>query len=95
MKKSHRIPATSVAAVFALLPVYAAAQTEAQLAGNSLPSYPFFEYVRAINEDATMEVAIDPSRFPGIVGQNCDIYVVAAKTASQWLANAISMRPIG
>lgn len=60
---------------------------DAELAGNSLTQYPFFEYVKAINEDATMEVAIDPGRFPGIAGQTCDIYVMPSKTASDWIAD--------
>ncbi|GAG27143.1 unnamed protein product, partial [marine sediment metagenome] len=58
--------------------------TATQLAGNSLDGYPFFEYVKAFNENATVEVAIDPTRFPQIVGQTCDIHVVQAKTSGQW-----------
>lgn len=58
--------------------------TQTQLAGNSLTEYPFFEYVKAFNENAAVEVAIDPTRFPGIVGQTCDIYVLEAKSAAQW-----------
>ena len=61
--------------------------TRAQLAGNSLDEYPYFEYVKAFNENATVEVAIDPTRFPGIIGQTCDIYVVEAKTSAQWAAD--------
>ncbi len=56
--------------------------TETELAGNSLSEYPFFEYVRALNVDASVEVAIDPTRFP--ISGDCDIYIVAAKTAAQW-----------
>jgi len=59
-------------------------ERQTELAGNSLAEYPFFEYVKAFNEDGTVEVAIDPTRFPGIVGQTGDIYVVYAKTESQW-----------
>lgn len=61
--------------------------TKTELAGNSLSTYPFFEYVKAINANDNVEVAIDPSRFPAIVGQTCDIYVVAKKTTLQWNAN--------
>jgi len=61
--------------------------TKTQLAGNSLGDYPFFEHVRAFNEDATVEVAIDPTRFPEIVGLTCDIYVVEAKTGGEWLVD--------
>jgi len=59
----------------------------AELAGNSLETYPYFEYVRAFNEDATVEVAVDPARFPGIVGRTCDIHVVGAKDAAEWEAD--------
>ena len=55
-----------------------------ELAGNSLSEYPHFEYVRAFNENATVEVAIDPLRFPEIVSQTGDIYIVEAKTAAGW-----------
>lgn len=63
----------------------AIAKTE--LAGNSLPQYPFFEYVKAFNVNAPVKVAIDPTRFPTVVGKTCDIYVVNAKSASQWIAD--------
>jgi hypothetical protein len=55
-----------------------------QLAGNSLGEYPFFEYVKAFNENAGVEIAIDPTRFPQIVGQTADFYVVEAKSAGEW-----------
>jgi len=58
-----------------------------QLAGNSLAGYPYFEYVKAFNEDAGVEVAIDPTRYPDVLGQAADIYVVEAKTASEWAAD--------
>lgn len=61
--------------------------TRTQLAGNSLTDYPYFEYVKAFNENATVEVAIDPTRFPEIAGQTCDVYVVDAKTRAQWLTD--------
>lgn len=62
---------------------------DTELAGNSLLQYPHFEYVRAINENATMEVAIDPTRFPAIAGQTCDIYVVASKSVTQWSSDPL------
>ncbi|MFQ6041193.1 MAG: hypothetical protein ACE5PV_10085 [Candidatus Poribacteria bacterium] len=54
---------------------------ETELAGNSLPWYPHFEYVRAFNEDATVEVAVDPTRFSDIVGVTADIYVVQSQSS--------------
>jgi hypothetical protein len=87
MRRQFLIWAVSLCAgaCFALHTTTASAQiTNTELAGNSLSQYPHFEYVRAINENATLEVAIDPTCFPAIVGQTCDIYVVASKTISQW-----------
>ena len=49
-----------------LLPLVAhAATTKTELAGNPLAQYPFFEYVRAFNVNAAVNIAIDPTRFPG------------------------------
>ncbi|MFH0982056.1 MAG: hypothetical protein V2A79_11000 [Planctomycetota bacterium] len=58
--------------------------TGTQLAGNSLSQYPFFEYVKAFNENATVQVAIDPTRFPDTIGRTCDIYVVEHKSSGGW-----------
>ncbi len=55
-----------------------------QLAGNSLAEYPYFEYVKAFNEDSTVEVALDPTMYPEALGRTCDIYVVDAKSAGGW-----------
>jgi hypothetical protein len=66
----------------------AAEVTKTELAGNPLAQYPFFEYVRAFNVNAPVNVAIDPSRFPSIAGHTCNIYVVNHKTPSEWAANA-------
>ncbi|UCF34151.1 MAG: hypothetical protein JSV78_02360, partial [Phycisphaerales bacterium] len=61
--------------------------TKVQLAGNSLSGYPYFEFARAFHEDATVEVAIDPTQYPEIIGQTCDIYVVSAKTGGEWVVD--------
>ncbi|MCB9858239.1 MAG: DNRLRE domain-containing protein [Phycisphaerales bacterium] len=59
-----------------------------QLAGNPLSAYPYFEFVRAYNFDAPVYIAIDPALHPDISGRNCDVYVVAAKSAAEWFADA-------
>jgi dienelactone hydrolase len=64
-----------------------AAVTKTELAGNSISGYPYFEYVKAINVNDNVEIAIDPTRFPAIANQTCDIYVVAAKKTLQWDAD--------
>ncbi|MHC4092566.1 MAG: hypothetical protein ACYSVY_20220, partial [Planctomycetota bacterium] len=58
--------------------------TATRLAGNALNVYPYFEYVKAFNEDATIEIAIDPTGFPDIVGQTGDLYIVESKTVAAW-----------
>jgi hypothetical protein len=85
----HRFNAgATLTALCLLLPLTAAAAvTKTELAGNPLSQYPFFEYVRAFNVNAPVNVAIDPTRFPAIVGHTCDIYVVKHKSASDWATN--------
>jgi hypothetical protein len=84
---THRITLASFA-LFLLGPLSAAAAiTKTELAGNPLAQYPFFEYVRAFNANAPVRVALDPTRFPAIAGDVCDIYVVNHQSASDWIAN--------
>ena len=71
------------------------AERQIQLAGNSLSQYPYFEYVKAFNQDATVEVAIDPSRFPAIYGETADIYLVSAKSTTQWQSNPALVDVVG
>ncbi|MEM7584954.1 MAG: choice-of-anchor X domain-containing protein [Acidobacteriota bacterium] len=79
--------ASSLAFLVLLNPGIArAAIIQTELAGNPLGQYPFFEYVRAFNVDEPLRVAIDPTRFPAIAGETCDVYVVNHKTPSEWAA---------
>ncbi len=55
-----------------------------ELAGNPLDLFPYFEYVKAFNENAPISLAVDPSRFPEILGQTGDVYVVDAKSPGGW-----------
>ena len=86
--RSMVAPVVPGLATFFLATAASAAPTRTELAGNPLTEYPFFEYVKAFNVDTPINVAIDPTRFPAITGKTCNIFVVNAKTASQWLANA-------
>ncbi|MCX6317994.1 MAG: hypothetical protein NTW29_11930 [Bacteroidetes bacterium] len=87
----HTIKAVGVLLITscALLTNYqaSAAITKTELAGRSLTVYPFFEYVKAINANSNVVIAIDPTRFPAITGLTCDIYIVAAKGTFGWDAN--------
>ncbi|MEQ9096143.1 MAG: GC-type dockerin domain-anchored protein [Phycisphaerales bacterium] len=55
-----------------------------QMAGEPLDGYPYFEATRAFNQGRTVHMAIDPDRFPSIVGVTGDIYVVQSKTELEW-----------
>ncbi len=57
-----------------------------QLAGKELASYPYFQFVDAFNEGSAINIAVDPSRLP-VAGKTADIYVVEAKTRTEWLAD--------
>jgi hypothetical protein len=89
-------PSLFLAAALALSSSQAVAQVDVELAGNALPQFPFFEYVRAFNTNAPVQVAIDPTRFPSVVGA-CNIFVVDDKTAAAWAANPalLDVRPTG
>jgi hypothetical protein len=84
-------------AAVVVLAAPAAAQVDLELAGNGLAQFPFFEFVRAFNSNAAVQVAIDPTRFPAIVGETCDIYVVDDKSAAAWAADPslVDVRPAG
>jgi hypothetical protein len=58
--------------------------TAVELAGNSLTAYPYFEYVRAFNQNAPIKLALDPALHPEINGATADVYVVEKKTAGHW-----------
>lgn len=88
MKATYALLTAFVGGLLALhASAASAAITKTELAGNSLSEFPFFEYVKAFNVNAPIKVAIDPIRFPSIVGKTCDIYVVNTKSPSQWIAD--------
>jgi len=55
-----------------------------ELAGNPLTAYPYFEYVRAFHVNAPIQMAIDPTLRPEIVGRSADVYIVEKKSAGEW-----------
>ncbi len=59
-----------------------------QLAGNSLAGHPLFEHVTAFNAGDPIEVGVEVSQFPALAGQTADVYVVAAKGLSGWIADS-------
>lgn len=59
----------------------------AQLAGISLPSAPHFHYAKTFVEGGAMQIAVDPQKYPEIVGQNGYLYVVRHKSLAEWVAD--------
>ncbi|MEW6071408.1 MAG: hypothetical protein AB1726_02280 [Planctomycetota bacterium] len=57
----------------------------AELAGNALPGPPWFEHVRAFSAGASVQIAVDPGRFPAVVGATAGVYVVASRTSGEWM----------
>ncbi len=91
--RQRRLPALFLALLvlgLAAAPASAAVpppERQTELAGNSILQYPYFEYVKAFNVNAVVRAAIDPFRFPGVVGQTADIYLVVSKNAAQWASS--------
>lgn len=75
------------ACVLTLFATPAAAQSPTrriELAGESLPGFPHFQYVRSFLPDNPVEIGIDPHELPHLVGSEVDVYVVAARTPLEW-----------
>ena len=58
-----------------------------ELAGTTLGEYPYFDFVQTFNQDQTVEVGIDPTRFGELVDTTADLFVVAGRTKSEWDAD--------
>ncbi|MHC4823587.1 MAG: poly(ethylene terephthalate) hydrolase family protein [Planctomycetota bacterium] len=58
-----------------------------ELAGHPLSDYPNFEYSTAFNEGDPIGCAVETSRYPYIIGRTGDVYLVAAKTRAEWIAD--------
>ncbi len=61
------------------------------LAGQSLPEFPHFQFIDAIDGDAlgaAVEVAIDPERYADRLGQSFDIHIVPHRTLDEWAADS-------
>ncbi len=71
------------------LPVtFTAGPIELELAGRPLDAAPHFDHVDAFNSGDAVRISIDPTRFPALVGQSADVYVVAGRTADEWNLDA-------
>lgn len=57
-----------------------------QLAGNPLATFPFFQHVDSINRSSPVSLGIDP-RHSYVAGRTAHVYVVAAKSQTQWDSN--------
>lgn len=55
------------------------------LAGRSVLEYPWFSFENCWFEGAPIEIAIDTAQYPVPVGWSANVYLVAHKSAAQWL----------
>ena len=60
----------------------------AQLACEPLPSFPFARFPRAFHAGAPVHAALDPVRFPELVGGTYPLFVVAHQSRREWRADA-------
>ena len=68
-----------------------------ELVGKQLADYPYFQITRSINEDNDIYVAVDPSQYPSVIGEDLDIYIVQSKLLGEWLTSPtlVDVRPGG
>lgn len=62
--------------------------TEIDLAGVPRSAFPHFSWVTSFREGDVLNVAVDPTVHPALVGQSVDIYVTANKSAAEWQSSA-------
>ena len=71
------------------LPVtFTSGPVETQLAGEPLGTYPDFDFVQAFNHQSAVGAAIDTDLFPALQDAQVDVYVVTARSRSEWDADA-------
>jgi hypothetical protein len=67
----------------------AAGPIVADLAGYPLAEYPWFDVAKTFFEGAPVEIAVDPSRLPQLVGGTFDVYVTRHRTPSLWATSTL------
>ena len=65
-----------------------AGPTAQELVGRSLAAFPHVEIVDTFVTGSSAFVAVDPALDPDLMGRPLDVYVVAARSAAQWAADA-------
>ena len=85
------------ALLWPLLAMQATAEVPTQLAGKSLADFPYFHYIRSIGEDQEVRVALDPNRFPELMGQTVDLLLVNDRSRTEWDLDPwlVDVRPSG
>lgn len=58
-----------------------------ELVGRALASFPHMEVVGTFVTGSTASVALDPARFPELMGRPLDVYVVRTRSAAEWAAD--------
>ena len=74
-------------------PSYTKGDAFMNLAGEKLDTYPYFEFVKAVNKNKPLYIGIDTKRYPELVGETVDLYLIesiretAKKTGSYMLTD--------
>src|SRR5688572_6933953 len=58
--------------------------TYVELAGRTLATYPFFEYDLSFFEGSRVDIALDPTVYPAIVGRTADVWIVPHDSPEGW-----------
>jgi hypothetical protein len=66
------------------LPPVIADLTYVELAGRTLATYPFFEYDMSFFEGSRVEIALDPTVYPSIIGRSADVWIVPHDSPFGW-----------
>lgn len=75
---------TPVAPKTAAGPRLIAGLVQADLAGQTLAQFPHFSHTQTFFEGSIVEVGLDPTLHPDVVGRTADLFVCAHRTLEQW-----------
>ena len=78
---------TTNALAITFLPYSGGIQEGTRLAGRPLDRYPWFQYVSSFPEGGPVHIAVDPLLFPQVVGRTAEVWIVEARTLSEWEAD--------
>ncbi len=61
--------------------------TNTPLAGKPLNDFPWFQYINNFQTDDTVYLAIDPNRFPSLINQTINVFIIESRTPDSLIIN--------